>query len=277
MSKVSGKDDGLEVRVREFLDAQPYLESIDELELSAEQRAGKKADYFVNVEGRREVVVELKSLRDCMDDKVQVLIDEYASQAGWPIVVGTTSIEQVLAHHPRGKEINEHLVKAITSPIEKGFGSANRQIRETKANFGLPRAKGLLVFANGNNEIVTPEIAAYRIWQLWGKRKHGSLLERLRSRLGIRKRAYSNIDSVIVLQAPDIENGLAMGGLQYEGGLTVRGMEGTLEEHLHVGWARRHGIEFAAGVEIRSAEELGAFSRSVGRKTFNAAGRNKYN
>lgn len=275
MSKVSGKGDHLENRVRQFLNAQPYLESIDELELSAEQRAGKKADYFVTAEGRREVVVELKSLRDCMDDKVQMILDEYASQAGWPVVVGTTSIEQVLAHHPRGREVNEHLVAAITSPIENGFRSANRQIRQTKANFGLPRAKGLLVFANGNNEIVTPEIAAYRIWQLWGKRKHGSPLERLRNRLGFGKRAYSSIDSVIVLQAPDIENGLAMGGLQYEGGLTVRGMDGTVEEHLHVGWARHHGIEYAAGVEIRSAEALGAFSRSGGRKTFNAAGRSK--
>jgi hypothetical protein len=86
-----------------------------------------------------------------------------------PIFYGEHGLEQILEYLPDKDKINAEIVDAVTDSIERAFGKANGQIRDTKEIFGLPNAKGLLVILNDLIDL-TPDVIVYRIRKCMNKR-----------------------------------------------------------------------------------------------------------
>ena len=158
--KFTISDKNLEDRFVFFVRNVIEAECIDDIELTAEQQKGKKADYLIE---NRKHIMELKSLKSDSFDKVDKVLEPYTRRANWPIIFGSVDIQEVLKRLPDGEKINAEIVEAVTDSIEGVIESANRQIRMTQETFNLPDSSGILVILNDVVETLTPELVYFRI------------------------------------------------------------------------------------------------------------------
>jgi len=165
--KFSFSDKNLEGRLKVFLSNWGEAESIDELELSEEQEKGKRADYFFR---GRTIIAELKALYEDTAPKIEQILEPYRETPEWPLLFGEQSIENVLQHLPNAHEIRGQIIDSITSSLEGAVENANRQIRTTKATFGVPDAGGLLIILNDAVDILSPDLIANRVRKTLSKR-----------------------------------------------------------------------------------------------------------
>ncbi len=162
-----GEKTSLEERVLHFLGTRPGAESIDKLTLTPAQRDAEKADFFL---AGRTVVCEVKSLQTDTKAKIQALMEPLLESEHAPIFYGKWTTDNVLKHFPDGETIKRQVFDAVTSAVQTLFRKANRQIRTTKDEFGLPLAEGALVIANDLVEVLSPEVIAHKIRDLFRKR-----------------------------------------------------------------------------------------------------------
>lgn len=158
--KFTISDKNLEERFTFFVKNVVEAECIDDIELSANQQRGKKADYFFE---NRKHIMELKSLKTDSFDKVGKILEPYTRRSNWPIIFGSVDLQQVLKRLPNGQTINAEIVEAVTDSIEGVIESANRQIRTTQETFDLPNSDGILVILNDVVDTLTPELVHYRV------------------------------------------------------------------------------------------------------------------
>jgi len=157
----------LEGRFKVFLRDWDQAESIDDLELSQEQRKAKKGDYFF---ANRSVIGELKALYDDTSLKVETILEPHRERPEWPLFYSEQQLQTVLKHLPDGAKIQSAILEAITASIDGVIEKANRQIRSTKVTFGLPDAGGLLIILNDTVDILDPHLVAHRIRKTLNKR-----------------------------------------------------------------------------------------------------------
>lgn len=157
----------LDGRFRAFLDAYPGAECIDALPLTPEQSRARRADYFLNA---RAIVVEVKSAQQDMRAKFGAILHPIVTRSDWPLFYGDADAEPFLARHPAAQQVQDALYEASVSALTDQFESANRQIRLTKATFGLPDSHGLLVYLNDRTDAVGPSVIAYCVAHLLNKR-----------------------------------------------------------------------------------------------------------
>ncbi len=157
----------LEETFIDFAKKLPRAEFIDELKLNKEQREAEKADFFFN---DREIVCELKSLRTDQSGKVDKILRPHQERPEWPIFYGGWEIHKVLRHLPDGLQINKQIYDGVTSAIKELVRKANRQIRTTKQVFELPSAGGVLVILNEYVDILSPDVIAQKVYELYNKR-----------------------------------------------------------------------------------------------------------
>lgn len=157
----------LEETFIDFAKNLPQAEFIDELTLAKKQREAEKADFFFN---DRQIVCELKSLRTDQMGKVDKILKPHEERPEWPIFFGGWEIHKVLRHLPDGQQINKQIYDGVTSAIKELVRKANRQIRTTKEVFGLPSAGGLLVILNEYVDILSPDVIAQKVYELYNKR-----------------------------------------------------------------------------------------------------------
>jgi len=157
----------LEQRFVGFLDGLVDAESIDQMELTAAQRSGPRADYLLD---HRSFVGELKSIRANTAEKIERILEPHRARPEWPQFYGTWPSGTVLARLPDGDRIRKDVFFAVTTSVERDIAKANRQIRSTKNNFSLPEADGLLVIVNDLVEILSPSVIASRVNRLLAKR-----------------------------------------------------------------------------------------------------------
>lgn len=151
----------------QFLNELPISESIDAILPDKDHKGVKKADYFFQA---RKIVCEVKSLNKDTSEKIEHAIEAQKDRKEFPIFYGGWDIKKVLKYFPDGGEIYENLVYAITSPIEAHIKDANRQIRETKHFFNLPKSHGLVIVVNQDVSILDAELLAWRINRCLSKR-----------------------------------------------------------------------------------------------------------
>lgn len=163
----SVSDKNLEGRFKVFLRDFEGAESIDELELSPEQRRANKADYFF---AGRTVISELKALYEDTAAKIEAILEPYRETPEWPLFFGEQELNKILRHLPDGDKIKAKIFGAITRSIEAVVEKANRQIRATKETFGLPEASGLLIILNDAVDVLSPDMIAYRVRRALNKR-----------------------------------------------------------------------------------------------------------
>ena len=157
----------LEERFTEFVRNLQSAEIVDELQLSQEQKRGKKPDYFFF---ERQFIGEMKSIKKDMEPKAQTILDKHEDRPEYPVFFGQWDAEKILKHLPDGESINQKMFYAITSALEDSVEKANRQIRETKKVFEISDSQGILIILNDFVEILSPDLITHKIHQLLNKK-----------------------------------------------------------------------------------------------------------
>jgi hypothetical protein len=163
----SASDKNLEGRFKVFLRDLEGAESIDDLELTPEQRRANKGDYFF---AGRTVIGELKALYEDTASKIEAILEPYRETPEWPLFFGEQDLEKVIQRLPESDKIRAKIVGSVTRSIEAVVEKANRQIRATKETFGLPDAGGLLMILNDAVDILSPDLIVYRVRRALNKR-----------------------------------------------------------------------------------------------------------
>jgi len=158
----------LEKRVLGFLASRPGAENIDRLTLTPAQRASEKADFFLE---QRNVVCEVKALQTDTKEKIDRIMEPVLKRDDAPVFYGEWELEKVLKTLPDGKEIKRRIFEATTSTIWNLFRKANDQIKATKNIFNLPTAGGVLVLVNDLVPVLSPQVLAARINELFGRKE----------------------------------------------------------------------------------------------------------
>jgi hypothetical protein len=145
----------------------PGAEHIDVIELTPEQKKARKADFLFD---NRRIICELKSLKTDTGGKIGKVLKPHEQRPDWPIFFGKVGVNQILKHLPDGERINRQIFDAVTTAIKDLVRSANDQIRQTKKTFSLQSAGGMLVVLNEFIEVLSPDVIAYKIDELFRKR-----------------------------------------------------------------------------------------------------------
>lgn len=143
-------------------------ELIDDLELTPTQRAAKKADIFFV--GRR-VVCEVKVLASDTSHKIAPILEPYEKSDDWPVFFGERPISKILEFLPAREMLRKRIYDAVAGGLSDLVRDANRQIRETKASFGLATSEGIVVILNDAIDILDPNVMAHRVGQALLKRE----------------------------------------------------------------------------------------------------------
>lgn len=150
----------LEARLYKFAATRPRAEKIDDLTLTAEQKAEEIADLFFE---DRTFVAEVKALSTDTSAKISTILKPYEDTVDWPLFYGARDIGDIIPSLPNPDELRKELYEAVSSAIPTLVRKANRQIRTTKQTFGLADAHGILIVLNDLVGILTPEIIVHRI------------------------------------------------------------------------------------------------------------------
>ena len=157
----------VEDRFIAFAKTLPGAECIDEMVLTPEQKEARKADFLFD---NRRIICELKSLKTDTGGKVEKILAPHRQRPEWPIFFGSVEVHKLLKHLPDGEQVNRQIFDAVTSAIKDLVRSANGQIRRTKETFGLSSAGGMLVILNEFIDILSPDVIAYKVNELFRKR-----------------------------------------------------------------------------------------------------------
>lgn len=178
------KPDELDARFRAFLDALTGMENIDALAQTPQQRDALKADYLCD---NRACVIEVKSVQKDVAPVVHRALQPYLAAEDWPVFYGPANIGPFLARHPRKEEILRTLNTVSTDTLADHITKANKQIRTTKATFGLQDPCGLVVCLNDRSEILGPDVIAHRVYRMFRSKKDDGALR------------YTSIDAVLIV------------------------------------------------------------------------------
>lgn len=221
----------LEQRVLAFLEKRPGSENIDKLTLTPIQRSSEKADFFLN---NRTVVCEVKKLQSDTKAKIDRLLEPVLADKSAPIFYGEWPLEKILKHYPNGEQIRREVFDAVTSAVQTFVRKANRQIRTTKEVFALSQAGGVLVVVNDLVEVLSPEVLAYKIGELFRKRTPSGQFQ------------FPEIEGVWVLSETHVVE-VSLGRKAIPGIVMAR-QEGSvaaqLVDILPKEWAQAHGMPY---------------------------------
>jgi hypothetical protein len=165
----------LRERLGHFLKENPGAEPIDEIgSTTLEQRNCKRADFFFQ---ERTIIGELKNLETDASSKIEKLIRIAQVKHQVPLYwMGVVPLSSLLKNFPNKEELNQQILVSITAPIRGAFGSANRQIRQTKRAYNLRASGGLLVLGNESVPNLSPAAIAWSINWMFTKRTEGGEL-----------------------------------------------------------------------------------------------------
>lgn len=174
----------LEERAKLALSRMQGAEDLDTLGLKTDKRGNRIADYLLS---DREVIVEVKTLLEDPEHKVELTLDLHRKREDYPLVFGKVALQEVLGHLPDGEEINEQIYGRVTRSIQKAFKSAEEQILATRNALGLENSMGILVILNEKLAILSPDIITAKVSEMLTRQNtDGSYV-------------YSQIASVVVI------------------------------------------------------------------------------
>jgi len=230
----------LEPMVQAFFRQLPGCESIDELPMTAVQRGGKKADFFLF---QRRIIAEVKEFVDDREAAVRDVLDTLRNQGMIRVERGVPLVQEVLRDHPERVAINARLFSAATSCLETHFREANQQIRETRRHWVADEALGILVLVNESVDILDPKAVAGAVNRLLGKRSPDGTPR------------FPMISSVVFITTAHriVEDGGKRKDLVISMGLTSRQHDEDLraaEQRIKEGWAAFRGLPVRDGGKI---------------------------
>jgi hypothetical protein len=96
----------LEERFKLSLSRLENAEDIDALGLKTDKKGNRIADYLLF---GREAILELKTLVEDAEHKVEATLDPHRNREDFPVFYGKVELDKILAYLPDGKDINEQV------------------------------------------------------------------------------------------------------------------------------------------------------------------------
>jgi len=184
-------------RFETFVRTMRGFESIDEL-LKGVRRDGKKrADYLL---WDRQVIAEQKVLVADPLDKPQKFVNRLMED-GRIIVYGKRSTDAIFDGMPDGQKLKREMYLSITKSLEDSVAYADKQTRDTREQFGIPEATGILVILNESAPTLSPDLVLYGLHHAFNRKCEDGFFR------------YRNNDGVVVISGVHPMKGLMGSGM----------------------------------------------------------------
>lgn len=149
----------LKARFEAFMASLNGVESVDELMRELPPAPLKRADYlFAN----RHIIIEQKSLDSDPGNKIQEFADKLMEERGI-VLFGQMTTDRLFEGQDDKEKIKKRLFDTVTKNIRSIVAYADKQTRDTKLIFKVPKAAGILVILNETSYTLDPQVVAHRI------------------------------------------------------------------------------------------------------------------
>lgn len=153
----TGPVDPLTPRVERFILEALHGYSLDDSDNSEQLRP----DYICL---RGLVVIELKTLEDDGEERVENLVEQLRRRPDWPIFLGSAPMDAFIKNTDDpdgiGKQVLERVGRGITRPMQK----ANRQLEAHEKDHPRKRLVKILILVNEDHEAYDPHTVSYVLW-----------------------------------------------------------------------------------------------------------------
>jgi len=165
----------LKDRFQQFMLSTKGVESIDHLMRHYVLEGRKRADYLAD---NRRVVIEQKSIDINPDYKIREFLDKLASAGRLPNSGQMDwSLAELLSKvAPNGPALFNELRERVTKVLDDIIAKADDQTRDTKQTFLIPNAIGVVVILNEHAQLLFPDIATVKLFDMLRKRRENGEL-----------------------------------------------------------------------------------------------------
>ena len=155
----------LQSRFEAFMRTENGFEDIDALLHDSDPDGKKRADYLIN---NRTIIVEQKVLDSNPIDKPQKFFDRLMED-GKVLAYGTVGSNVIFNAMPNGQSEKRKMLLKLTDVIANNVSHADKQARDTREIFDIPKAMSILVILNEKAEMLTCELVRYALQQTFAK------------------------------------------------------------------------------------------------------------
>ncbi len=134
------------------------VESVDELMRSLPPIPLKRADY---ISADCHIIIEQKSLDSDPSNKIQEYADKLMEERGI-VLFGQMTTDRLFEGQDDREKIKKRIFDIVTKNIRSIVAYADKQTRDTKLIFKVPKAAGILVILNETSYTLDPQIIAHR-------------------------------------------------------------------------------------------------------------------
>jgi hypothetical protein len=119
----------------------------------------KRADYLL---ANRRIIAEQKSLDVDPEPKLQAFMEQLMEERGF-VAYGRVQTNDIFDRLDDGAAQHKNLFLRLTRNIEQIVAYADKQTRDTKQIFDIPKAAGILIVLNDSAYTLYPDVVAHRI------------------------------------------------------------------------------------------------------------------
>jgi hypothetical protein len=158
----------LKERFGRFMSTTDFAESIDTLTLRDNIPGRRKADYLAL---GRSVIVEQKSIDHDVDGKVTAFLAQFMRQHG-RLAAGDVTLAGIIdavVKLPPPNLFKRRLRAILTQRIDDYLAEADKQTRDTRLTFSIPKAIGVVVILNEHAQLIEPDYFVDKAWDMLRK------------------------------------------------------------------------------------------------------------
>lgn len=152
--------EGLEARVKRFLEEQPGTECLDAAAFAQTNGSGFKADDLLD---GRSIVADLKTLNGDPTERLEQRLKSRFAEPGSPIVCGTVGLSAVFEKMPDAQALSKMAVDLSGRSVRRHLLKADEQIAATKARLAVPEAAGLAIILNDGEPLIDACVMGYAL------------------------------------------------------------------------------------------------------------------
>jgi hypothetical protein len=158
----------LKQRFERFMSGLDGAECIDDLLKQSDMPGRQRADYLAF---NRNVIIEQKSLEIDLDAKIQPLVIDFFNTRGivHPDKISFRSFVETISRYADTGGLKQRLLQMVTRNIDDILAKADKQTRDTRELFGIPKAVGIVVILNDNVQLIEPDFVAEKAFTMLRK------------------------------------------------------------------------------------------------------------
>jgi hypothetical protein len=155
----------LKTRFERFMAEGDFVEGIDAITPGNQPPGRQRADYLAY---DRSVIIEQKSFDRDVELKVRAVLSDLIQQHG-PIErehVTIRDIIEVIGTLPAGNPFKPRLREILTQKFDDVLAKADKQTRDTRLTFSIPKAIGVVVVLNEHAPLIEPDYFWDKTWDV---------------------------------------------------------------------------------------------------------------